>query len=116
MPAPSVEHSSLMREMSDEILTKYPTASMFTWHVLEPGSFPGQTTSQVYIAEMYSVDGKRIDEESLDSESNRIVARYQDRLGWTQREEGLQQAYSVTEARDISDEDYESYPGYPTYV
>jgi hypothetical protein len=101
-----------MREMSDQILKKYPTASIFTWHVLDHDGFKALKPPRVYISEMYSVDGQRIDEESFDSESNRIVAQYEERLEWTQREEGLQHAYSVTEARDVTDENFEAHPGF----
>lgn len=103
MPVPSVEHLPIMREMSEELLKRSPTASVFTWHVLTDWAGKALDGPQVYISVMYESDGERIGEERLDSAENLIVARYQDRLGWAQREEGLGYAYSVKQAREITD-------------
>jgi hypothetical protein len=103
MPAPSAEHAPLMREMSDELLKELPSASVLTWHVMEHDGFKALPTPQVYIAQLLAKDGTRIGGESLSSPENRIVARYQDRLGWTQREDGLSFAYSIKEAKEITD-------------
>ncbi|MHA7300433.1 hypothetical protein [Pseudarthrobacter sp. MDT1-22] len=105
MPVPSTEFAPLMREMSEMLLKGFPTASVFAWHVLT--DWGGQTLDrpQVYISGMYDGDGEWIGGESLGSAENLIVARYQDRLGWAQREEGIGHAYSVKQAREITDVD-----------
>jgi hypothetical protein len=103
MPVPSTEHGTLMRDMSEEILKTFPTASVFVWHVLIDWAGKPLDGPQVYISGMYDSDGEWIGGESLVSAENLIVARYQDRLGWVQREEGVGHAYSVKQAREITD-------------
>jgi hypothetical protein len=39
----------------------------------------------------------------LDSPENQIVAKYHEKLGWSARDEGIGYAYSVKEAREITD-------------
>lgn len=103
MPVPSAAHAPLMREMSDELLKKHPAASVFTWVVLDHDGFKALPTPQVYIQSLLESDGEPIGGESLTSAENRIVAGYQEQLGWTQREDGIQFAYSVKQAKEITD-------------
>lgn len=103
MPQPSAEHEPIMREMSDEILKVLPGADVFAWVVLDPKWHTELGRPRVYITSLHNRDGEWIGGESLDSPENRIVTRYEDRLGWAQREEGVGFAYSVREAREITD-------------
>jgi hypothetical protein len=105
MPAPSAEHAPIMRQMSDELLQAQPAASVFSWHVLGPGPIFGLDRPRVYVATMVDAAGTPIGGESLDSPENKIVARYEDQLGWSARDDGTAFAYSVTEAREITDVD-----------
>lgn len=128
MPQPSPEHAPIMRKMSDEILEKFPDASVFQWHVLDPDmflnfdkppAFANLDRPRAYVAVLLDKDGERIGNESLDAPENLIVARYEDDLGWSGREEGIGYVYSVTEAREITDiegtgtldPDFEDHPG-----
>lgn len=104
MPTPSAEHAPIMRQMSDELLKAVSAASVLTWHVLDEGPVLGLDRPRVYIAAMVDSSGTDIGHiESLDSVENKIVARYEDQLGWSARDEGIAYAYSVTEAREITD-------------
>ena len=103
MPVPSVEHAPLMRKMSAELLKKYPAASVLTWTVLDHDGLKALPAPQVYVASLLDSDGEWLGGESLSSAENRVVARYQEGLGWTQREEGLRFAYSVKQAKESTD-------------
>jgi hypothetical protein len=119
MPAPSAEHAPILREMSEEILEVKPKASFFSWHVLEHDGFKQLKSPQVYITAIHDDAGQWIGGESLSDPANKIVAKYQERLGWQSREEGIGFAYSVKEAREITDlegtgtldPDFEGRPG-----
>lgn len=97
MPAPSSEHAPILKKMSEEILKVSPKASFFTWHVLDEG------TPRVYIASVHDSAGEWIGGESFSGAENRIVAKYQDELGWSAREDGLRFAFSVADAKEITD-------------
>ena len=103
MPAPSSEHAPIMRQMSDELLKANPAASVIAWHVLDHDGFRPLDPPRVYIATMVDSTGTDIGRESLDSMENKIVARYEHQLGWSEREAGLAYAYSVKDAREITD-------------
>lgn len=103
MPAPSAEHAPILREMSDEILKVEPKASFFSWHVLEEGGFQKLESPQVYITAIYDDAGQWIGGESLQDPANKVVAKYQKQLGWSDREERIAFAYSVKEAKEITD-------------
>jgi hypothetical protein len=105
MPEPTVDHAPILKKMSEEILKASPKASHFVWHVLDgqERSMGGHTTPQVYITAVHDAAGNWISGESLKTPENRIVAKYQDELGWTSREDGLAFAFSVTEAKEITD-------------
>lgn len=123
MPAPSAEHAPILREMSDELLKAFPTASVFTWHVLEAGDLHKLDSPQVYIDSMHDDAGEWIGGEMLDGPENLIVAKYQERLGWSGREDGIGFAYSVKEAKEITDlegtgtldPEFEGRPGLETF-
>jgi hypothetical protein len=92
--------------MSQEILEASPKASFFTWHVLDEQAargLGGESTPQVYITAVHDSAGNWIDGESLKGPENRVVAKYQEELGWSAREEGIRFAFSVTEAKEITD-------------
>jgi hypothetical protein len=97
MPAPSPEHAPILQKMSKEIMKASPKASFFTWHVLD------EAKPQVYIASVHDAVGEWIGGESLDGAENRIVAKYQDKLGWSGREDGLRFAFSIADAKEITD-------------
>lgn len=103
MPAPSPEHAPILREMSVEILKAEPNASFFTWHVLESWVTTKFEFPRVYITAIYDDAGQWIGGESFEEPANKVVAKYQERLGWQSREEGIAFAYSVKEAREITD-------------
>jgi hypothetical protein len=103
MPTPSAEHAPTMRQMSDEILKVFPTASVFAWKVMHRYTIWPMDRPHVYVLAMHDADGEWIGGEQLNSPENQIVARYEDVLDWSSREEGLAFAYSVTEAREITD-------------
>ena len=103
MPAPSPEHAPILREMSAELLKASPKASFFTWHVLEPDAFNKLKTPHVYVTAVHDDAGRWIAGEMLNGRENRIVAKYQEQLGWSAREEGIGFAYSIKEAREITD-------------
>lgn len=103
MPAPSPEHAPILREMSAEILKVSPKASFFTWHVLEAGGPWKLKTPQAYVTAVFDDSGNWISGEMLDGPENQVVARYQEQLGWSAREERIGFAYSVKEAKEITD-------------
>lgn len=103
MPTPSAEHAPVMRQMSDEILKVFPTASVFAWKVMHHYSVKPLDRPHVYGLAMHGVDGEWIGGEQLDSPENQIVARYEDALDWSSREEDIAFAYSVSEAREVTD-------------
>lgn len=103
MPAPSAEHAPLLREMSAELLKISPMASHFSWVVLEHDGFKQLEPPQVYITGIHDDAGEWVGGEMLDCPENRIVAKYQERLGWSAREAGIGFAYSIKEAREITD-------------
>ncbi|MCU1531588.1 MAG: hypothetical protein JWO49_1159 [Arthrobacter sp.] len=49
MPAPSDEHAPVLRDMSDELLKAFPTASVFTWHVLDDDGFRALNPPRAYL-------------------------------------------------------------------
>jgi hypothetical protein len=100
---PSREHALIMREMSDEILQVSPKASFFAWHVLDHDGFRPLDPPQVYVDSIHDDAGEWVGGEMLDSPENQIVAKYQEKLGWSARDEGIGYAYSVKEAREITD-------------
>jgi hypothetical protein len=89
------------------------------WVVFDHSRGKKLPSPQVYVSMLLDGDGERIGEERLTSEENLIVARYQEQLGWTQREVGIGYAYSVKHAREITDlegtgtldPDFEDHPG-----
>lgn len=99
MPVPAPAQALLMKKMSQEILKASPKASIFTWHVIDEGE------PSVYLSSVLDAKGNQIGGESFDSPENRIVAKYQDKLGWSKREDGLAFAYSVEAAQEITDAD-----------
>jgi hypothetical protein len=103
MPAPSDEHAPILQEMSAELLKVEPRASFFTWHVLESWILKKFDSPRVYITAMFDDAGEWIGGEMIDGPENLVVAKYQDQLGWSAREEGLGFAYSVKEAKEITD-------------
>ena len=103
MPAPSAEHAPILREMSQEILKVSPRASFFTWHVLEAGDMFKLDSPQAYITAVHDDSGEWVGGEMLDGPENLVVAKYQERLGWSAREEGIGFAFSVKEAKEITD-------------
>ena len=103
MPAPSAEHAPILRKMCEEIRKAKPKASFFTWHVLEAGGIHNLKAPQAYITAIYDEAGEWIGGESLSDPVNKVVAKYQERLGWSDREEGIAFAFSVKEAREITD-------------
>lgn len=103
MPAPSTEHAPILREMSAEILKVSPKASFFTWHVLEAGGPWKLQAPQAYVTAVFDDSGEWIGGEMLDGPENQVVARYQEQLGWSAREEGIGFAYSVKESKEITD-------------
>jgi hypothetical protein len=123
MPAPSAEHSPILRQMSDELLKASPKASFFTWHVLEAGEVHGLDSPQVYVTAVHNDAGEWVGGEMLNGPENRIVAKYQKILGWSAREEGIRFAYSINEARETTDlegtgtldPDFEGRPGLESF-
>lgn len=103
MPAPSAEHAPILREMSAELLKVLPKASFFTWHVLDHDGFKELPSPQAYLTSVHDEAGEWIGGESLECTENRVVAKYQERLGWSSREVGIGFAYSVTDAKEITD-------------
>lgn len=117
MPKPSPQHAPIMKELAAEIRAAVPGASIFAWHM---GEWKGEYTP--YIAEIYTVDGERI-EGAPASKENKIVLKYFKALGWDEREDGLGFAFSVIdgqEAMDVEgtgtlDPQYRDHPGVPEY-
>lgn len=110
MPAPSAEHAPVLGKMSAELLKASPKAPFFTWHVLEAGGPWNLKTPQAYITAIIDDAGNWIGGESLEKPENRIVAKYQEQLGWSAREERIGFAYSIKEAREITDLDWDVGP------
>lgn len=103
MPAPSIEDTPILRKMSDELLKALPKASFFTWHVLAADAMFKLDSPQVYVVSVHDEAGEWIAGEMLEGKENRIVAKYQEQLGWSAREEGLAFGYSIKEAKEITD-------------
>lgn len=97
MPVPSPAHAPVLKKMSQEILKASPKACFFTWHVLDEGG------PKVYIDSVHDEAGDWIGGESFSGAENRIVAKYQDELGWSGREDDIRFAFSVSEAKEITD-------------
>lgn len=97
MPEPTADEAPILKKMSAEILKASPKASYFAWHVVDEG------TPRVYIDSVHDAAGKWISGESFSAAENRVVAKYQDKLGWSGREDGLAFAFSVADAKEITD-------------
>lgn len=119
MPAPSPEHAPILREMSTELRKVSPRAFIFTWHVLGHDGFKELQSPQVYLTAVHDEAGEWIGGERLEGPENQVVAKYQERLGWSARDEGIGFAYSVKEAKEITDlegtgtldPEFEGHPG-----
>ncbi|POH75177.1 hypothetical protein [Arthrobacter glacialis] len=117
MPVPSREHAPILRKLPKEIRNVSPKLSFFTWHVLDEGG------PQVYIDSVHHAAGNRGGGESFDGAENRIVAKGQIRLGWSDREDGIGFAFSVADAKEITDlegtgtldPEFEGRPGLESY-
>lgn len=94
------DRAQLEQAFADDVRAVYPTASVGLWQ-----NEPADPTWRggAWFSRLYTADGGDLDVDSSDPAFDAIVARYEDALGWTSREEGVGQVFSFDERRDISD-------------
>jgi len=123
VPDPNREHAQIMRDLSMQMLTTFPTASVFHWHVVED---PKTDEQHAYITMLLDHEGGRLDElfppgkvDWMDYAEQQIVRRYERQLGWACNERDASYVFSVKDAREITDPEgtctidpgYENHPG-----
>ncbi|WP_336712225.1 hypothetical protein [Arthrobacter sp. USHLN218] len=123
MPDPNREHAQIMRDLSMQMLTTFPTASVFHWQVVED---PKTDEPHAYITMLLDHEGGRLDElfppgnvDWTGYAEQQIVRRYERQLGWASNERDASYVFSVKDAREITDTEgtctmdpgYENHPG-----
>jgi len=112
-----------MRDLSMQMLTAFPSASVFHWHVIED---PKTDEPHAYITMLLDGTGGRLDgllpqaeAEWMEYAEQQIVRKYERQLGWASFDRDASYVFSVKDCREITDIEgnctfdpgYENHPG-----